>query len=231
MLKKNRQMGWVVVRILPLFFIMSITVNSYAEGSPDGIDFFSKERPISGNFMGIQDPGPFVKIKVPGGIIESSFEGISWETLYEWEKESKETGRQRAVSVKYSLKQGVFVHDVLTGSEFRLVGVVSPHPIDWSGEYCRTVYESMSGFTLCASYEAEAWAVEVKRAYSQLGRNDDPLLEKMHDSWMKYELAAKSFLVKEASTGGTISNFVLAMSLAGIRKDYAQFLYSCFENR
>lgn len=140
-------------------------VNADSNGIPDSIDVLFSGG-IKGHFIEIHDPG-YIVIKLDSGdIIDTTYSGISFDTLFDWEQ----TGVKREMRVKYTNASGVIVTDLRTGIKFKLNGVITPHPIDLAMEECfdAPYASSTLGIIGCQFLELEAWEAELNRAYNDL---------------------------------------------------------------
>ena len=94
----------IVVSVL-LFLFSSL---AHSEDAPDTIDHFTKNG-VEAKFVRIHDPGYIILKLSSGEVIDLRYDGIEFETLFEWESQQKKSGETRLFTLSYTNKEGVRV--------------------------------------------------------------------------------------------------------------------------
>ena len=193
---------------------------------PKSIDFFT-QKGIPGKFLKGYDPG-YVVIKLDsGGMIDTKYSGIDFETIYMWEKDVEKTGTPRDVMITYSLNRGVVAKDIETGMTFELDGTLVNHPIDVAQSECQIQYSSTSGMKHCSQLVLKAWEVELQKAYEALGGKENPALTHSQEAWLEFRDKQLTYLKSQySSRRGTIWGVVYMNHVVAMAKDRAKFLQS-----
>jgi uncharacterized protein YecT (DUF1311 family) len=213
-------------------FLIAISVFIFSSNSifanefPSSIDAFTS-RGIKGKFIKIYDPGYIVIRLDSGDVIDTSYSGVDFETLYEWEKNDRVTRSSREMSVVYSNADGVMVKDLKTGIKFKLNGTLKTHPIDVAADACESKFSSTVGMKSCKQLELEAWDAELNRAYRDLDGSKNTKLKETQLAWIRFRDAQIEYLRAEyGDRSGTIWGIVYMSHLVSLTKDQAQRLKS-----
>lgn len=212
-----------------LTIIFLISTQCYSQDFPETIDRFAQAG-IPAKFIGIHDPG-FVEIELNSGQrIDTTYSGVEWETLYEWEEKVEQLGEKRDVKITYSTSEGVSVVDSETDIVFQLNGVIEPHPIDLAGDECEAQFADTTGSEACKKLVLEAWDAELNRAYSSLGGSANEQLKAAQLAWIKFRDLQIEYLQAEyGNRKGTIWGLVYLSHVVAITKEQAMRLTSISE--
>lgn len=194
-------------------------------GEKNALEEFTKAVPVE--FIETYDPG-YIRLKYKGGDeINAIYIGVDYQLLWKWQEEVEKTKKNRPMTLRYTLKDGVVVTDNNTGKSFQLPGVIDNHPID----YAIDAYQGKDGSTLgmMVSYSEgeKAWDAELNRIYQALGGSMNVTLREAQRAWIKYRDAQIKLIHQQyAKREGTIWGVVYASRVMTITKDQAVRLQS-----
>ena len=166
--------------------IIILIINFVFMQNPKSIDEFTNLG-FKGVFIGWS--GEMIKIKLESGqIIYANFSEIEFGTLVDWSDSTDD--ELRKLFIKYTNEHGVSVTNLKAEVEFKLSGVLNPHPIDLGLNVCENKNPTMMGYNICKGLAIEAWKKEINRAISNLEKLDDgkykKRLEESQSSWNEY---------------------------------------------
>ena len=210
--------------VMIMLFIAPVSL--YGAELPDSLDDFTSSG-LKGRFMGIHDPG-YIRIKLEtGAVIDTTYSGIDFDTLYEWEQNANKLGVYRVMTIRYSNAEGVMAEDLQSRRRFSLNGVIETHPISIAVDECERNNSTTMGIQHCKRLELEAWDAELNRAYKNLGGRSNEKLRAVQLAWIKYRDAQIEYL--RAAYGkreGTIWRLVYMDHVVDITRKQAEQLNS-----
>ncbi len=204
-----------------LIIAFLVSTQCYSQDFPETIDGFAQAG-IPAKFIGVHDPG-YVEIELESGQkIDTTYSGVEWETLYDWERRVDRLGKKRDVKITYSTSQGVSVADTESDVVFQLNGVIKPHPIDVAGDECEAQFTGTTGSEACKELVLKAWDAELNRAYSSLGGSEIEQLKAAQLAWIKFRDLQIEYLQAEyGNRKGTIWGLVYLSHVVAITKEQA----------
>lgn len=210
-------------------FLLFYSSICFSDSFSESIDYYSKKG-VPAKFVGIHDPG-YVVIELDSGeVIDTTYSGIDFNTLYEWEKSVEKTKVKRDVKIIYTRADGVMVVDLKTNTKFKLDGALKLHPIDIAGDECESQHSSTMGIKNCKRIVLEAWDYELNRAYKALGGSDNSELKTAQLAWIEFRDHQIAYLQSEyGSRKGTIWGVVYMSHVVSLTKEQARRLQSIKE--
>lgn len=210
-------------------FLLFYSGVCFSDNFTEGIDFYS-QKGVPGKFVGIHDPG-YVVIELDSGeIIDTTYSGIDFDTLHEWEKSVEKTDVKRDVRITYTRTSGVMVLDLKTKTKFTLDGALKVHPIDIAGDECERQNSSTMGIKNCKNKVLKAWDHELNRAYKSLGGSNNSALKTAQLAWIGFRDHQIDYLRSEyEARNGTIWGIVYMSHVVSLTKEQALRLQSIKE--
>lgn len=207
-------------------FLLFYSSVCFSDSFAESIDHYSKKG-VPAKFVEIYDPGYVVVELNSGEVIDTTYSGIDFDTLYEWEKTVEKTKVKRDVKVIYTRANGVEVVDLKTNTKFKLDGALKVHPIDIAGDECESRHSSTIGIKNCKKIVLEAWDHELNRAYKALGGSDNSELKAAQLAWIEFRDRQIAYLKSEyGARNGTIWGIVYMSHVVSLTKEQAQRLQS-----
>jgi len=219
----------IMKRIVLLIMVCITPIALYAADVPNSIDELTGKG-IQAKYMGIHDPG-YIVIKLnTGEIIDTTYSGIEFEILSEWEDKARELGVFRVMKVVYSNAEGVMVEDLQSRRRFNLNGVIKPHPIGIAASKCKEEHATTVGIKKCKLLELQAWDAELNRAYNNLGGKNNEKLKATQREWIKYRDAQIEYLSAEyGRRDGTIWGLIYMDHVVTITRNQTELLQAVKE--
>lgn len=213
-----------MIKLLAVPICLLISMAAHSGGVPDSINYYS-EKGVEVTFVDLHDPGDIVLKLKDGETIRTTYSGVDFETLWAWEKEQNRTGKMRKLDLIYTNESGVQVYDKKSGITFTLSGTMDKHPIDRALKQCRKEHATTIGISDCKQLALIAWDSELKRAYKNLGGDENAELEKAMVAWIKFRNAQIKYLRDEyGKRNGTIWGLVYMDHVIDITKNQAKVL-------
>jgi hypothetical protein len=181
------------MRLLLLCLALALCECQLLGAEANSIEEFTQKIPVE--FAETHDPGYVVLRYKDGREIDASYEGIDYSVLVAWEDDVEKRGRNRQMTLTYTIARGVEILDNATKTRFRLSGEVPNHPIDHAVRLIGEKHDgSTSGLIDALCLGTEAWNAELNRIYNALGGAKNIPLRDAQRAWIQYRDAQVKFL-------------------------------------
>ncbi|AOW75419.1 hypothetical protein A3Q34_00065 [Colwellia sp. PAMC 20917] len=151
------------------------------------------------------------------------YKGFTYEKISTW-------GAGRKITLKYSLDDGTYLEDIISGTKVYGYFLVSgEHPISMISSSCLKSESSIMGGAGCFQDEVDNWLFEIDRVMKKLQQKyskvEYELIVQMHQSWLKYKKIR--YLVGStihANDKGTITTIESASRASSVFYNHVSFL-------